>query len=576
LGGYTLIAENIISEIKYRTNIEQLIGEYVQLKKRGTTLVGLCPFHSEKTPSFTVWPQKSSYYCFGCAAGGDAITFIRQVENLEYPEALEFLAKRAGIEIPKNTLEQDSSKQKLRILELNRFAAHWFHERLFSSEGTVGLAYFKKRRLSDKTIKRFGLGYAPESWDKLKNAAHEAGFSDQDLTSAFLASKKNDRTFDMFRGRVMFPIIDSAGGIIGFGGRVLDDSQPKYINSSDTPVFKKSRNLFALNFAKKAKTGNLVLAEGYMDVIMLHQAGFSQAVATLGTALTQEQARLMARYTDKIIIAYDSDKAGTVATQRAYEILRDAGISARVLEMKEAKDPDEYIKKFGKERFAALLEGSADALSFKLRAIKVKYDLTLPEEKTACLKETALELANIEKDVEREVYAARSAEEFSIDKKVFLDEIKRLQRSRAKSRQKEELRRSGIPSSALTRPDKDGKFDAICAGIIRYIFDSTTDCERVCALLPDEKLPDEFWNSVLDYVKTRAHEGEIDISPLGEKFSPVQMGKLSKMLSSPSPCSDMNEVGKYIDRIKLDRMINTGDEDQLREHISDLLKSKRN
>jgi len=575
LGGYALIAENIISEIKYRTNIEQLIGEYVQLKKRGTTLVGLCPFHSEKTPSFTVWPQDGHYHCFGCGAGGDIITFVRQVENLEYPEALEFLAKRAGIEIPKTVFEQDNSKQKLRVLELNRFAARWFHERLFSSEGAAGLAYFKKRRLSDKTIKCFGLGFAPAGWDNLKKAANAAGFSDNELAGAFLAAKKNNRTFDMFRNRVMFPIIDSAGGVIGFGGRVLDDSLPKYINSSDTVVFKKSRNLFALNFAKKAKAGNLILAEGYMDVIMLHQAGFSQAVATLGTALTQEQARLMARYTDKVVVAYDSDKAGTAATQRAYEILRDAGISARVLEMKEAKDPDEYIKKFGADRFAALLEGSADALSFKLRAIKAKYDLDLPEEKTACLKETASELANLESDVETDVYAAKAADDLSADKKALLSEITRLRRSRAKRRQKEELRRSGLPPSALARTEKNGKFDAICAGIIRYLFDNPADCGRVCALLADEKLPDPFWDSVLDYVKVRAPEGAIDISPLGENFTVEQMGKLSKMLSGPSPCSDMNEVGKFIDRLKLDRPIDIGDDTQLMEHISDLQKSKK-
>ncbi|HNX13390.1 MAG TPA: DNA primase [Oscillospiraceae bacterium] len=573
MGGYALIAENIISEIKYRIDIEQLIGGYVQLKKRGTTLVGLCPFHSEKTPSFTVWPQDGHYHCFGCGAGGDIITFIRQIENLEYPEAVEFLAKRAGVEIPKSVFEQDNSKQKLRILELNRFAARWFHERLFTQEGAAGLAYLKKRRLSDKTIKRFGLGFAPAGWDNLRKAANAAGFSDNELAGAFLVSKKNE-TVDMFRNRVMYPIIDSTGGIIGFGGRVLDDSLPKYINSSDTVVFKKSRNLFALNFAKKAKAGHLILAEGYMDVIMLHQAGFTEAVATLGTALTQEQARLMARHTDKVIIAYDSDKAGTSATQRAYEILREAGLSARVLEMKDAKDPDEYIKKFGADRFAALLEGSADALSFKLRAIKTKYDLDLPEEKTACLKETASELANLESDVETDVYAAKAAEDLNADKKALLSEIVRLRRSKAKRRQQEELRRSGLPASVLAKPGAESKFDAVCSGIIRYLFDNPADCGRVCTLLPFQKLPDPFWDSVLDYVKSRAPEGAIDISPLGEKFTVEQMGKLSKMLSGPASCTDMNTVGKYTDKLKLDLPIDLNDEKQLLERLNDLQKIK--
>ncbi len=575
MGGYTLIAENIISEIKYRVDIEQLIGGYVQLKKRGTTLVGLCPFHSEKTPSFTVWPQSGHYHCFGCGAGGDAITFIRQIENLEYTEAVEFLAKRAGIELPKTAFEHDNTKQKLRMLELNRFAARWFHERLFSPEGEKGLAYLKKRRLSDRTIKRFGLGFAPDGWDNLKKAANAEGFSDGELTGAFLVSNRNNRAFDMFRNRVMFPIIDSAGGVIGFGGRVIGDSLPKYINSSDTAVFKKSRNLFALNFARKAKAGNLILAEGYMDVIMLHQAGFTQTVATLGTALTQEQARLMARYTEKVVIAYDSDKAGTAATQRAYEILRNTGLSARVLEMKDTKDPDEYIKKFGTDRFAALLEGAADALSFKLRAVKAKYDLGLPEEKTACLKEIASELANLESDVETDVYAGKTAEDLSVDKKAILSEIMRLRRSRAKRRQKEEMRRSGLPAAALAKAGKESRSDAICAGIIRYLFDNPADCERICALLPEKKLPDPFWDSVLDYAKVRAPEGEISISPLGEKFTVEQMGKLSRMLSGPSPCSDMNEVGKFIDRLKLDRAIDIGDDMQLMQRLNELSKSKR-
>lgn len=311
-----------------------------------------------------------------------------------------------------------------------------------------------------------------------------------------------------------------------------------------------------------------------MDVIMLHQAGFSQTVATLGTALTQEQARLMARYTDKVIVAYDSDKAGTSATQRAYEILREAGLSARVLEMKDAKDPDEYIKKFGTDRFTALLEGSADALSFKLRAIKTKYDLGLPEEKTACLKETALELANLESDIETDVYAAKAAEDLSADRKALLSEITRLRRSKAKRRQREELRRSGLPASALAKPVAATKYDAVCAGIIRYLFDNPADCERVCALIPDQKLPDLFWDSVLDYVKEHAPEGAIDISPLGENFTVEQMGKLSKMLLGPVPCSDMNAVGRFIDKLKLDLPIDMNDQKQLMERLSDLQKIK--
>lgn len=353
-----MIPQSFIEELRLNCDIESVISSYVQLRRRGRILTGLCPFHSEKTGSFTVYPESQSFYCFGCGAGGDVIGFIRRIENLDYVEAIRFLAGRAGMTVPDDAREDRTAMLKTKILEMNREAAHFYFEKLIAPEGKSALNYLLGRGLTPKTIKHFGLGYAPTGRNNLTDMLSKKGFKYEDMEAACLARRgKNGGYYDVFRDRVMFPIIDLRGNVIGFGGRKMEGDGPKYYNSPDTPVFKKTKNLFALNFAKKQKLDNLILCEGYMDVIAMHQAGFTQAVASLGTSLTADQCRLAASYTDEAVLAYDSDEAGQKATRRAINLLDEAGIRSRVLSIEGAKDPDEFIKKFGAARFKRLIEG---------------------------------------------------------------------------------------------------------------------------------------------------------------------------------------------------------------------------
>ena len=410
-----LIPREIIEEIVNRTDISDLIGSYVTLKRAGSNMHGLCPFHSEKTPSFTVFTNTRSFYCFGCGSGGDAITFAMKVENLDYPSALEFLANRAGISIPQdqNALA-DMGMSRKRVYEMNLAAAKFFRENLLDKNiGFDALNYFVgQRKLSMATIKRFGLGYAPNNFCALTDHMKKLGFTEQELIDGFLCgrSQKTGKLYDYFRNRVIFPIIDVTGNIIGFGGRVMDDSKPKYLNTSDTPGFKKSKNLFALNFAKNHSSDQLILCEGYMDVIALHAAGFENAVATLGTALTQEQARMMTKYTKKVVLLYDSDAAGQNATDRAIKILNEVGMDVRILKLNGAKDPDEYIKKFGADRFRALLGESRTGFDFKVARVLAEYDIQIPDEKIKASKAICDIIAESSSTVEREVFLSKASE----------------------------------------------------------------------------------------------------------------------------------------------------------------------
>ena len=367
-----MIPREIIDEIVYRNNIEDVISSYVTLKRAGSNFKGNCPFHSERTPSFTVFPATKSFYCFGCGAGGDVISFTMRAENLEYVDALELLAQKSGITIPKDKVDAPTGPSRKRVLEMNLDAAKFFRSCLFDKNiGGEAMKYLTEtRQLSTSTIRRFGLGYSPNDFGALTNHMHKLGYTDEELTVGFLCgkSKKTGRTYDYFRNRVIFPIIDTIGNVIGFGGRVMDGSEPKYLNTSDTPAFKKSNNLFALNFAKANAEEQLILCEGYMDVIALHAAGFENAVATLGTAITPSQARIFAKYTKKVIITYDSDNAGQAAADKAMRYLAEVGVEVRVLRLSGAKDPDEYIKKFGKESFHNMLSESKGC-SFSARDI---------------------------------------------------------------------------------------------------------------------------------------------------------------------------------------------------------------
>ncbi|MBE6577609.1 MAG: DNA primase [Ruminococcaceae bacterium] len=404
-----MIPREIIDEIVFRNDIETVIGSYVTLKRAGSNYQAPCPFHSERTPSFTVFTATKSFYCFGCGAGGDVISFIMRAENLDYVDALKWLADKAGISIPEdNSYEEKTGVSRKRVLELNLAAAQFFRSCLFDPKiGAEAMAYLRdNRQLDMATIKHFGLGYSPNDFVALTNRMRDLGFTDEELEAAFLAkrSQKSGRLFDLYRNRVIFPIIDTSGNVIAFGGRVMDSSEPKYLNTSDTPAFKKSRQLFALNYAKKHCAERMILCEGYMDVIALHAAGFENAVATLGTAITPDQARVFAKYTKKVIICYDSDKAGQTAANKAIRLLGEVGVDVKILKLNGAKDPDEYIKKFGADSFRSCIDESRSAFEFRMNKILGEHDISIADEKIKASYEICTIIADVTNNVERDIY----------------------------------------------------------------------------------------------------------------------------------------------------------------------------
>ena len=435
------LPDSFIQDLIARNDIEAVVSSYVRLKRTGQNLVGLCPFHGEKTPSFTVFPSTASFYCFGCGAAGDVITFIKRMENLDYLDAVRFLADRAGLKMPDNQVNDATSRLRMRILEANREAARFYHHYLYSPEGCKGLEYYYSRGYTDKTIRHFGLGYASEGWDTLLRFLRQKGFKDEELTAAFLAKRSSRGSmFDIFHHRVIVPIIDIRGNVIGFGGRILDDSKPKYINTSDTLVFKKTNNLFGLNFAKS--TGKkLILCEGYMDVIALHQAGFTNAVAALGTSFTADHARLLSRYADEVTLIFDSDAAGQKGAQRAIGLIRETGVDIRVVAVPHGKDPDEFIRTNGAERFKLLLERAANDVEYRLMQIGLKYDLGSADGKAGYLREAAELLTGLSNSIERDVYAGKLSKEFSVSKEAILTQVGDLANKRRKQQKASQLSR---------------------------------------------------------------------------------------------------------------------------------------
>ncbi len=399
-----------IDELIAQNPIEEVVGQYVNLKRSGSNLFGLCPFHGEKTASFSVAPDKGIYYCFGCHKGGGVVNFMMEVEGLSYPDAVRSLAKRVGLEVPEDEQYQSRYRQQERLWALLKEAGRFFNAQLYSPAGRECLEYVQKRGLTKAAVTNFGMGFAPNSWNALVDAMRKKGYTDQELKDADLVGEKNGRIYDRFRNRLMFPIIDVRGNVIGFGGRVLDDSKPKYLNSNETLVFNKRKNLFGLNFAKKTKQPYMILVEGNIDVVTLHQYGFDNAIASLGTSLTEEQVTLLSKYTEQVVLTYDGDEAGQRAAQRAIPMLERAGIQVRVLQMKDAKDPDEYLHKFGPDKFRLLLEGSANRVEYQLNGIKRKYDLSDDTQRVQYIQECAELIAQLPSAVQREVYSTRVAE----------------------------------------------------------------------------------------------------------------------------------------------------------------------
>ena len=585
-----MIPESFIEELKYRSDIEQIVSPYVRLKRSGRNLTGLCPFHSEKSPSFVVYPENQSFYCFGCGAGGDIITFVRQIEHLEYVEALRFLAEKAGMTLPEDARDDETARVRLRVLELNREAARFFHSVLISPAGKPGLDYLRGRGLAGKTIRRFGLGYAPGDWSALLDHLREKGFSEQEMLLAAVVSKgRNGGVYDTFRGRVIFPIIDLRGGVIGFGGRILGEDGPKYLNSADTPVFKKSRGLFAMNIAKATKENRLILAEGYMDVIAIHQAGFDNAVATLGTALTPEQARLISQYAGEVIIAYDSDGPGQKATMRATGLLGQTGVKIRVLAIKDAKDPDEYIKKFGATRFKMLLDASANSTEFEILRIRQKYDLSTDDGKVGFLREFAAAMAALPDRLEADVYIGRIAAELTVSRSALTEQVAALRKKNFRAREKKERRDLKIYSEAVPNQPRDpqrSKYlryalaeDKLIALLMKNPDYGAEICEKIT---PGEFVTDAN-REIFSVIANRISQSlPVDLMSLSSSLPMEAMGRLSYLLaSSEARTYTIEEANDYIDVILSFRQTKTGDEvgcmpeDELLEYIQKLASKKK-
>lgn len=584
-----MLSEQFISELKARIDIEEIVGAYVNVKRRGRNLVGLCPFHSEKTPSFTVYPDSQSFYCFGCGAGGDVVTFVRRIENLDYIEAVKLLAQRAGIPMPEDGYDDSFARLKTRILEINRETARFYHRCLISSGGKKGLDYLRERGLSDKIIRHFGLGYAPEEWDAVIRHLQEKGFRMEEMVAAAVAVKSaRGSYYDQFRGRVIFPIIDIRGNVVAFGGRILDGKGPKYLNSPDTPVFKKSRNLFALNFAKSAKEPALILAEGYMDVVALHQAGFVNAVATLGTSLTTEQARMICQYAPEVIIAYDADGAGQKATNRAINLFGEIGGKVRVLKVQDAKDPDEYIKKFGATRFRLLLEGAGSAMEFEIGKLRQKYDLESSDGKVEFLKEFARFIAGIRNPIERDVYVTRTAAELNVSKEPLTAQIDYIIRQRAKNAEKKQARDLSVFASGPKQrrdPQREAHLKEALAEerLIGIVLKNPDYHPLILERIQPEDFLTDLNREIFRVICQRLEQNRpIELIALSEQLDEQQMGKVAGILADAvSSGATQKEALDYIDVILAGRMKKSSeqlkqmDRQQLEEYVANLAAKKK-
>lgn len=543
-GTAAMIPREIIDEIVYRNDIEAVVGSYVTLKRAGANCNGRCPFHSEKTPSFTVFPATKSFYCFGCGAGGDVITFIMRTENLDYVEALKFLADRAGITIPddRQGAQPKNTVTRARVLQMNLEAAKFFRNCLFDEKiGKEGLDYLVgKRQLSRATINHFGLGFAPDSFNALSSYMLAKGYTEEELTAGFLCkrSQKTNKLFDLYRNRVIFPIIDTSGNVVGFGGRVMDNSEPKYLNTSDTPAFQKRTHLFALNFAKKHAEERMILGEGYMDVIALHAAGFENAVATLGTAITPDQARIFAKYTKQVVVCYDSDKAGLTADDKAIRLLREVGVDVRILKVNGAKDPDEYIKKYGADSFRALLDKTKGSFDYKLDKLISGRDISIPDEKIKVSAEVCYIIADINSSVERDIYIRRACELLGTSYEAMCRDV-----ARARAKKEKEYRSRQSTDAQLSIKNIGDRVNTDAARNIR-----ANSNERI--ILGMMLIYDEYRAGVVngsfglvadDFITgfgrkvfeamcaLEASEGGFSKAMLGQSFTPEEMGYIEKM-----------------------------------------------
>ena len=584
-----MLPELFIQQLKQSCDMERIVSGYLPLKKKGRYLVGLCPFHSEKSPSFYVYPQNQSFYCFGCGAGGDVITFIRRIENLEYMEAVKLLADRCGLELPMDSDQSDErSMLKKRVLEINRESARFFHSCLMSEQGRQAYEYLISRGRDRKTIRHFGLGYAPAGWDGLLNHLRTKGFSDNDMLEANVVTKGKYGPHDRFSNRVIFPIIDLRGNVVAFGGRALDDKGAKYLNSSDTPVFKKSKTLFALNFAKTSKRPGLILAEGYMDVIAIHQAGFDNAVATLGTALTEEQARLISQYAERVVLAYDSDGPGQAATKRAMNIFDEVGVKVSVLSMTGAKDPDEFIKKYGTERFAMLLDNSRNPVEFELSKLRTTHDTAQADGKVGYLKEACKLFAGIRNPVEREVYITQTANELAISPQAIKAQIENLDKRESYRQRKQQRADTNIYNGRMAAAKDDLqrrtnlRYAMAEEGVLFCLMKNPDSYPQVSNRVSEQDFVTDINRQLYLALSQRLEQGQtVEMIDLSSQLSPELMGRISAiMATAPSQRCDEQTLGDYIARliehrsVKTEREVAQMDDNDLGEYVKQLAAKK--
>ena len=549
------LSDSFLQELRLKTDVVDLISSYVSLKKRGNTYVGLCPFHNEKTPSFTVYENTQSFYCFGCGAGGDGVSFMRKIENLDYIDAVKVLAQRAGMQMPDDGYDDSLSKKRRMILEINRETARFYHNYMMSEQGKVGLQYFLNRGLSQKTIRHFGLGYAPNKWDELLKHLKSKGYNVSDMLAAGVVRKGEKGYYDYFRNRVMTPIIDVRGNFIAFGGRVLDDSKPKYINTSDTLVYKKTNEVFGLNYAKDSGKDSLILCEGYMDVIAMHQAGFTNAVAGCGTALTNEQVRLLSRYAKEIILVYDNDEAGQKALNKAISLFDQVDIKISIPTLSGGKDPDEIIKNLGRARFADMLENSSNEVEFAIMKLRRGFNLQTTQGKSQFASEAVKILANAT-PIEQDLYLSRLADELGIEKRAFQAQLVEYSTRMAKGIKKREynkiidddLRKTRKESFEADTSTVSLKAQARVIGLLM----TYPDCYSLCKDLNPDEFTAGFYKKAYETVTQRIRDNlSLELIVFNEVFTDDEMGKFTHLVSvsqnSSNPKKEFTDCINVID-----------------------------
>ena len=562
-----------LDELVSRCDIVDVVSSYVALQHKGSNYFGLCPFHNEKTGSFSVSPDKQIYYCFGCKRGGGVISFIMEIEGLSFPDAVRFLAKRVGMTVPEEEADREASRHRQRLLAVNKDAARWFYQNLSRPEGAAVAAYLERRKISRKTAMNFGLGASLDSWDSLLTAMLQKGYTKRELLDAGLVvQNQKGRLYDKFRNRLIFPVIDVRGDVVAFGGRVLDKSEPKYLNTQETAVYSKRRNLYGINLAKRTKRPNFILCEGNIDVITLHQAGFDNAVASMGTALTTEQIRLLSRYTKELVLCYDNDGAGQAATEKAISLLENSEFNVRVLSLPRRlqdgeyvkQDVDDFIKFQGPAAFQAILDGSENQMDYRMDAVAAKYDLSDGEAKIAYSAEIAALIASLPNAVEREVYAGRAAERAGVSRDAMLLEVKRA-RSKQRGKERQALKKEALNVSGLRQPESRAiRYDDVRSamaeeGVIRLLFLDGSLADR-CGDLAPEDFSSPLLRKIYGEQLQAAREGRTPAPALlQEALTTEEMGHLTALLQKPESLAAADKsLPDYIEIIRRSAAKRTG------------------